>query len=217
MHNYHKIKYCSGRPDLTKSRTDADSDIAPSLGMGTVYVSVASSPITSVPSTKLRMSALRSGIVPSFRNSRKSATYRAISSVSGSSTLRCSSWVSASSLAASSCFSRCLRDMIRGDETLRAIARELVYTVRYNVTIDWTLRENVRAKLRAKVKRILRKHGYPPDKPEKATVTVLEQAEVLSEGWTTVWDCCARSAFTYTANLNRIVNSQVKVHKQRRC
>ncbi len=72
---------------------------------------------------------------------------------------------------------------VLGDETLRAIARELVDTVRSNVTIDWTLRENVRAKLRAMVKRILRKHGYPPDKQEKATVTVLEQAEVLSEGW----------------------------------
>ena len=52
-------------------------------------------------------------------------------------------------------------------------------------TIDWTLRENVRARLRAIVKRILRKHGYPPDKQEKATVTVLEQAEVLSAGWST--------------------------------
>ena len=72
---------------------------------------------------------------------------------------------------------------VLGDETLRAIARELVDTVRGNVTIDWTLRENVRAKLRTLVKRILRKHGYPPDKQEKATITVLEQAEVLSEGW----------------------------------
>ena len=74
---------------------------------------------------------------------------------------------------------------VLGDETLRAIARELVDTVRNNVTIDWTLRENVRAKLRAMVKRILRKHGYPPDKQEKATVTVLEQAEVVFEGWAT--------------------------------
>ncbi len=74
---------------------------------------------------------------------------------------------------------------VLGDETLRGIARELVDTVRNNVTIDWTLRENVRAKLRAMVKRILRKHGYPPDKQEKATITVLEQAEVLSEGWAT--------------------------------
>ena len=72
---------------------------------------------------------------------------------------------------------------VLGDETLHVIARELVETVRGNVTIDWTLRENVRANLRRLVKRILRKHGYPPDKQEKATRTVLEQAEVLSAGW----------------------------------
>ena len=70
-----------------------------------------------------------------------------------------------------------------GDETLRDIARQLVETVRYNVTIDWTLRENIRANLRRLVRRILRKHGYPPDKQEKATQTVLEQAEVLSADW----------------------------------
>ena len=72
---------------------------------------------------------------------------------------------------------------VLGDETLRGIARELVATVRNNVTIDWTLRENVRANLRRLVRRILREHGYPPDKQEKATQTVLEQAEVLSAGW----------------------------------
>ena len=72
---------------------------------------------------------------------------------------------------------------VLGDETLRDIARELVETVRNNVRIDWTLRENVRANLRRLVKRILRRHGYPPDKQEKATRTVLEQAEVLSAGW----------------------------------
>ncbi|MCK9463917.1 MAG: type I restriction endonuclease subunit R [Proteobacteria bacterium] len=72
---------------------------------------------------------------------------------------------------------------VLGDETLRTIARELVATVRANVSIDWTVRENVRAQLRVLVKRILRKYGYPPDKQEKATITVLEQAEVLSAGW----------------------------------
>jgi type I restriction enzyme R subunit len=72
---------------------------------------------------------------------------------------------------------------VLGDETLRSIARELVEKVRANVTIDWTVRENVRAQLRVLVKRILRKYGYPPDKQEKATQTVLEQAEVLSEAW----------------------------------
>jgi type I restriction enzyme R subunit len=75
---------------------------------------------------------------------------------------------------------------VLGDETLRDIARELVETVRNNVTIDWTLRENVRAQLRVLVKRILRKHGYPPDKQEKATQTVLEQAALLSAEWATV-------------------------------
>ena len=72
---------------------------------------------------------------------------------------------------------------VLGDETLRGIARELVEIVRRNVTIDWTLRENVRAQLRVLVKRILRKYGYPPDKQEKATQTVLEQAEMLSQEW----------------------------------
>lgn len=72
---------------------------------------------------------------------------------------------------------------VLGDDTLRTIARELVKSVRSNVTIDWTIRENVRAHLRVIVKRILRKYGYPPDKQEKATQTVLEQAEVLSEFW----------------------------------
>ena len=72
---------------------------------------------------------------------------------------------------------------VLGDETLKAIAIELVDSVRGNVTIDWTLKESVRAKLRLGVKRILRKHGYPPDKQVKATETVLEQAEVLCKDW----------------------------------
>ncbi len=72
---------------------------------------------------------------------------------------------------------------VLGEPTLRAIAQELVKTVRANVSIDWTLRENVRAQLRVLVKRILRRYGYPPDKQEQATQLVLEQAEVLSEGW----------------------------------
>jgi len=72
---------------------------------------------------------------------------------------------------------------VLGEPTLVKIARELVETVKKNVTIDWTIRENVRAQLRVIVKRILRKYGYPPDKQEKATQTVLEQAEVLSELW----------------------------------
>lgn len=74
---------------------------------------------------------------------------------------------------------------VLGDDTLRNIARELVTSVRNNVTIDWTLRENVRAQLRVLVRRILRKYGYPPDKQEKATQTVLEQAALLSAEWAT--------------------------------
>ena len=68
---------------------------------------------------------------------------------------------------------------VLGDETLKLIARELVEAVRRNVTIDWTVRQSARAKLRTIVRRLLRKHGYPPDKQGKATLTVLEQAEVL--------------------------------------
>ena len=72
---------------------------------------------------------------------------------------------------------------VLGDETLKTIAIELVDSIRGSVTIDWTLKESVRAKLRLGVKRILRKHGYPPDKQAKAAETVLEQAEVLCKDW----------------------------------
>jgi len=75
---------------------------------------------------------------------------------------------------------------VLGDETLKTIARELVKAVRNSVTIDWTVRENARAQIRVMVKRILRRYGYPPDKQEKATQTVLEQAEVLCKQWVTV-------------------------------
>ena len=74
---------------------------------------------------------------------------------------------------------------VLGDDTLRAIAQELVETVRRNATIDWTVRESVRAGMRNAVRRVLRKHGYPPDKQEKAIQTVIEQAELLSEEWAT--------------------------------
>jgi type I restriction enzyme R subunit len=72
---------------------------------------------------------------------------------------------------------------VLGDETLKTIARELVQTVKRNVTIDWTVKESVRAKLRVIIKRILRKYGYPPDKQEKATQTVLQQAALLGAEW----------------------------------
>ena len=66
-----------------------------------------------------------------------------------------------------------------GDPVLKKIAQELVAHVRKSVTIDWTLRESARAQIRVLVRRILRKYGYPPDKQEKATLTVLEQAELI--------------------------------------
>jgi len=69
---------------------------------------------------------------------------------------------------------------ILGDETLMTIARELADRVRKNTTIDWTIKENVRARLRVMVKRTLRKYGYPPDKQRKATETVIQQAEMLA-------------------------------------
>ncbi|WP_347243876.1 DUF3387 domain-containing protein, partial [Thermogutta sp.] len=72
---------------------------------------------------------------------------------------------------------------VLGDETLRLIAQELVKAVRNSITIDWTVRENVRAQMRVIIKRILRKYGYPPDKQARATELVLEQAEVLCRDW----------------------------------
>jgi type I restriction enzyme, R subunit len=72
---------------------------------------------------------------------------------------------------------------VLGEPTLKAIAHELVQSIRNAVTIDWTEREAVRAKIRVAVKRILRKHGYPPDKQEKATQTVLAQAQLLCADW----------------------------------
>jgi type I restriction enzyme R subunit len=72
---------------------------------------------------------------------------------------------------------------VLGNDTLRQIALELVDSVRSNATIDWTVKESVRARMRTIVKRILRKYGYPPDKQEKATLTVLAQAELLGKDW----------------------------------
>ena len=72
---------------------------------------------------------------------------------------------------------------VLGDEQLREIARELVDKVKKNATIDWTVKESVRAKLKVIVKRILRKYGYPPDKQLAATETILKQAELLADAW----------------------------------
>lgn len=72
---------------------------------------------------------------------------------------------------------------VLGEPTLKQIAHELVDAVRRNVTIDWTVRQQVRAKMRVLVKRILRKYGYPPDKQEQAAATVMQQAELLCRDW----------------------------------
>lgn len=65
-------------------------------------------------------------------------------------------------------------------DTLRELAIVLTETIRQNATIDWTLKESVRAKLKVMVKRILRKYGYPPDMQMLATETVLKQAEMMA-------------------------------------
>jgi len=70
-----------------------------------------------------------------------------------------------------------------GDEILAKIAHELAESLRQNLSVDWSQRESVRAKLRIMVKRILRKYKYPPDQQEDAVTVVLQQVEVLGETW----------------------------------
>lgn len=70
---------------------------------------------------------------------------------------------------------------ILGDETLKAIARELVDSVRSSVTIDWDKKESIQAKMRVMIKRILKRHGYPPEKQEQAVRTILEQAKMIGD------------------------------------
>jgi type I restriction enzyme R subunit len=70
-----------------------------------------------------------------------------------------------------------------GDDKLKLIAAELITQVKKSVTIDWTLRESARAKIKVMVKRILNKHGDPPDLQEEAVKTVLAQAELLCAEW----------------------------------
>ena len=70
-----------------------------------------------------------------------------------------------------------------GDDKLKVIAAELITQVRKSVTIDWTLRESARARIRVMVKRILNKYGYPPDLQDEAVKTVLKQAELLCADW----------------------------------
>jgi type I restriction enzyme R subunit len=70
-----------------------------------------------------------------------------------------------------------------GEPILKKIAQDLVREIKDSVKIDWTVKESVRAAMRVRVKKLLRKHGYPPDKQEKATSTVIQQAELLAKGW----------------------------------
>lgn len=67
------------------------------------------------------------------------------------------------------------------DETLRTIAHELTEIVRNDAKTDWQVKETVRAKLRTRIKRLLLKHGYPPDQEASATTLILQQAEVQAE------------------------------------
>jgi len=67
-----------------------------------------------------------------------------------------------------------------GDETLKKISVDLVWAVQQSVTIDWSLKESVRAAMRAKVRRLLAKYGYPPDREERAVELVLQQAELFA-------------------------------------
>ncbi|RKG68603.1 type I restriction endonuclease subunit R [Corallococcus sp. CA054B] len=75
-----------------------------------------------------------------------------------------------------------VRNLI-GDMELVGITRDLVQTIRSSVTIDWLQKESVRADMRRKLKRLLRKHDYPHDRLESAVATVIEQAEVLCKDW----------------------------------
>jgi len=70
-----------------------------------------------------------------------------------------------------------------GDDKLKVVAAELITQVKKSVTIDWTLRESARARIKVMVKRILNKHAYPPDLQEEAVKTVLMQAELLCAEW----------------------------------
>lgn len=69
-------------------------------------------------------------------------------------------------------------------DALEVIAVELVKTVRANVSVDWTIKETVRANLRRLVRRTLKKYGYPPDLEEAAVQAILAQAEQLADIWT---------------------------------
>ena len=70
---------------------------------------------------------------------------------------------------------------LMGEEVLVKIAREIAKKLRQNITVDWSVRESVRARLRLLVKNLLRKYKYPPDQQEEATELILSQAELVSK------------------------------------
>lgn len=72
---------------------------------------------------------------------------------------------------------------VMGDDKLRELARILVKRVRDNITVDWSIRENAKARLRIEVKRLLRQYGYPPDQEKMATELVLVQATLFGDDW----------------------------------
>ncbi len=72
---------------------------------------------------------------------------------------------------------------VMGDDTLRSLAQVLVQRVRQNMSIDWTIKESARAKLRTTVRRLLREYGYPPDQQKLATENILQQTELLADEW----------------------------------
>ena len=72
---------------------------------------------------------------------------------------------------------------VMGDDKLCKLAVVLVDRVKNTASIDWSIKESVRARMKVLVKRLLRQYGYPPDKQVIATETVLQQAELFTEGW----------------------------------
>ena len=92
------------------------------------------------------------------------------------------------------------------DETLRTFALELVEAVRNIGTIHWAVREKMLAGMRNAVRRVLRKHGYPPNMQEKAMQTELEQVELLSEEWTNNWTFIRRTETAVDQHRTRLVS-----------
>jgi type I restriction enzyme R subunit len=70
-----------------------------------------------------------------------------------------------------------------GDQTLKKLAVQLTDELRKSTTVDWQVRDSVRAKLRILIRRLLRRYKYPPDLEKAAIDLVLQQAETLSEAW----------------------------------